>query len=144
MGCLAGDLVSLCILWNLLGKQYWSAIFGNLRNKIGRELLCSLRVLYTWSLLPSAGRCPAVPHKARLQHMWHLPGKANIRTMNALFHAPFSELLLLNMMSYGIEHPFFQFGSAVLAVLLPSLLSIPSLPTGWGGRMGKKKILILC
>lgn len=69
----------------------------------------------------------------------HLPGKANIRTMNALFHPPFPELLLLNMMSYDIEHPFIQFGSAVLAVLLPSLLSIPSLPTVGGVRVGRKK-----
>lgn len=88
---------------------------------------------------PSAGRCPAVPRKSGLQHMWHLPGKANIRTMNALFHPPFPELLLLSMMSYGIEYPFIQFGSAVLAMLLPSLLSIPSLPTGGRGRVGKKK-----
>lgn len=71
--------------------------------------------------------------------MEHLLGKA----VNAPLHPPFPELLLLNMMSYDMEHPFIQFRSAVLAVVLPSLLPIPSLPNGVGGRVGKK-ILMLC
>jgi len=53
-------------------------------------------------------------------------------------YPPFPELLLLSMISYGVEYPFTEFGSAVLAVLLPNLLPIPSLPTGGGGRVGKR------
>lgn len=90
---------------------------------------------------PSAHSCLATP-EAGLQHVEYLLGKANM-TMNAPLHPPFPELLWLSMMAYDMEHPFIQFGSVVLAVLLPSLLPIPSLPTGGGGRVGKK-ILMVC
>jgi len=38
-------------------------------------------------------------------------------------------VLLFSVMSYGMEYPFGQFGSAVLAVSPPSFLCIPSLLT---------------
>lgn len=44
-----------------------------------------------------------------------------------------SSVYLLSMLSYGMEHPFGHFGSAVLA------LSAPTLPTKW-----KEKALVLC
>lgn len=51
--------------------------------------------------------------------------------MNALFHPPFPELLLLP--SYGLEYPSGQLGSAVLALYLPNLMP--------GGGMGNREIL---
>ena len=54
--------------------------------------------------------------------------------------APPSQLLpvyILGMTSYGMEYPFGQFGSAVLAVSPPNFLCPSSLLTGWAGEAEK-------
>lgn len=52
-------------------------------------------------------------------------------------------LLLLNMMLYGMDHPYDHFGSAVPAVSPPSLLPVSSLLTG-GAEREAEKVLMLC
>jgi len=57
--------------------------------------------------------------------------------------SPFLELLLLSMISYGMEYPFGQFRPLVLAVAPLRFLCTPSLPTG-GAMWVKEKALALC
>ena len=45
---------------------------------------------------------------------------------------------MLSMMSYGLEHPLGQLGSAVPAVSPPQLLVPPQPPRWWGGVRSKK------
>jgi len=51
------------------------------------------------------------------------------------------QFLLLSMTPYGMEHPFGQFGSDVLALISPSFLWIPSSPLA---RHEKQKLPWLC
>ena len=51
---------------------------------------------------------------------------------------PFHHLLLLSVLSHGMEYPFGQLESAVLAVSPPSFLCTPSLLT-WSGSMRRRK-----
>lgn len=54
--------------------------------------------------------------------------------------APFSQLLLLTIMSHGMEYAFGHLGSTLLAVFPFQLLAHPSLFTG-GGRVEKREKL---
>ena len=55
----------------------------------------------------------------------------------------FPQLYMLNMMSYGLEYPLGQLGSAVPAVSPPNSLCPPSLLTGGVGEEAEKP-LALC
>jgi len=69
---------------------------------------------------PLAGRCSAISRKAGLHHTEQLPRKTNAITLNVPPSFFFPQLYMLSMMSYGMEYPFGQLGSAVLAVPAPN------------------------
>lgn len=83
------------------------------------------------------GRCSATSWKAGLQHIGWLLGNTNAITTKAPtllspFPPPLAELLLL---STGMDYPFGQFGSTVLAGTPASLLPTLTLFTHCGSEV---------
>lgn len=82
---------------------------------------------------PLAGRCTATSWIAGTQRVYQLPRKTNSQPQVSSLLPSFPGL---NMISHGMDYPFSQFGSAVLAMSTPKLLSNTSLHLGgWEWEM---------
>ena len=91
-----------------------------------------------YSLLPLSRRCPATSREAGLQYAQRLLRKTSVVLTNAPHPSSFLLAFMAEQTSYGMEGPFGQFGSAVLAVSPPRILPTPSLLGERGGMLERQ------